>query len=269
MASLVKTQYYLIQGRLVEIRARRESARQHWQTASVPTNAELKVEIENSATGMNVNCFNGCTPDQENEAILMFQGMYDYQETASVALPNSLISDVEDHVAASIRRIVERYSNFASEDMITAAFGDRIQEEFFCDASQVDITFQSYSSRVKEHINGADLSVIFDMKDCEGNRVIKTILIQAKRCRSSNESVARLQGLTQQIQRMSSITEENYVLLYHDQGFNVFKSSNSEFRRNVELLFGDVMRCNNGDKRKAVLASSLDSKHVVQFIVTE
>ncbi|EHD0131844.1 MULTISPECIES: hypothetical protein [Vibrio] len=269
MAPLTKSEYYQIQGRLVEFRVGRSSARHRWQKASVPDSAVLKVEIIGSAQGKKVNCFNGCTQEQEIEAILMFQGKHDYQESTSVSLPDSLISTIEDHVSSSVNRIVSRYPNFASEDMVTAAFGDRIQEEFFSGESQVDITFQSYSSVVKEPINGADLSVVFDIKDCAGNRVIKTILIQAKRCKNANANINTLQGLREQIGKMSAITEENYVLLYHDQGFNIFKSNESENRREVSSLFGDVMRCNNGDKRKAVLASSLDSKHIVQFIVSE
>jgi len=269
LASLIKSRFYLIQGRVILHKVQRTTKNNRWPSTSVPTNAILLLEITPNPKGMDIKRHNGCTREHEIEAILMFQGKFNYDESTSLALPESLISNVEEHVSNSINRIVSRYQNFASEDMVTAAFGDRIQEAFYVGSSNVDITFQSYSSSVKEPINGADLSVIFDMQDAFGRRVIKTILIQAKRCKNSNANVKGLPDLAEQIEKMNGITDENYVLLYHDSGFNVFKSSEPESRGGMDLLFGEVMRCNNGDKSKSVLASSLDSKHVIQLIVSE
>lgn len=268
MASL-KFRYYLIHDRIVQFRVERLPTRRRWQPTSVPSDAVLLVEITPRPDAKVVKLHNNCSREREIEAILMYEGKFDYDESTQLNLPESLISNVEDHVANSINRIVRRYASFSSEDMITAAFGDRIQEEFTSSDANIDITFQAYSSCVKEPINGADLSVIFDMKDRSGNRLIKTILIQSKKSNSAETSVSKLPRLQEQINKMNAVTEENYVALYHPDGFTVFRSSEPEERSSMNSLFGNVIRCNKGDKSKGVLASSLDSKHVIQFIVTE
>ncbi len=270
LASLFKFRFYLIRGRIIQFRVERlPTMKRRWPPTPVPTDAILLVEITPKSDGMNLKRFNGCSRDQEVESLLMYEGKAEYDEKIELNLPESLISSIEHHVTDSINNIVNRYKSFSSEDMITAAFGDRIQGEYTSNDVHVDITFQAYSSVVKEPKIGADLSVIFDMVDHYGRRLIKTILIQSKKSDFDYTTIDKLPRLQGQIDKMSDITEENYVALYHPDGFTVFKSSEPEERTSMNSLFGEVLRCNSGDKSKAVLASSLDSRHVIQLIVTE
>lgn len=205
----------------------------------------------------------------EKQAFLMFHGMWEYEETATAPISEQLIIKISNHVKASINNMVRRYSSFASEDMITSAFGDRLFQSFKDDYLNIDVSFQSYSSVVKEPVNGADLSFIFDIKARNGQRVIKSILMQAKKVSNSKVCSPHLPRLAEQIKKMSKITNENYVLLYSPNGFNAFKSSNLNNSLNVDSLFSEILRCHNGDKSKSVLASSLDSKHLMVMNIDE
>ena len=216
-----------------------------------------------------VNHFSFDSKDFEEQAILMFHGMWEYDETASAPISEKLIAKISEHVRSSIQNITKKYQAFASEDMITSAFGDRLFESFNDSNIEIDVRFQSYSSVKKEPVNGADLSFIFDIKARNGQRVIKSILVQAKKVPNSKRCSPRLPRLTEQIEKMSKITKENYVFLYSPDGFNAYQSSNLDSPLNVDSLFSSILRCNSGDKSKAVLASSLDSKHLIVLNIDE
>lgn len=205
----------------------------------------------------------------EKQAILMFNGMWEYDEKASAPISEKLIAKISEHVQRSIQNITRKYQAFASEDMITSAFGDRLFESFKDNNLNIDVRFQSYSSVKKEPVNGADLSFIFDIKDRNGQRVIKSILMQAKKVSNSKKCSHNLPRLTEQIEKMSKITTENYVLLYSPDGFNAYQSSNLDSPLSVDSLFSAILRCRSGDKSKNVLASSLDSKHLMILDVDE
>lgn len=235
----------------------------------IPKEAVLILEVRFNGGNLNVKQFGKKASDYVNQAILMFNGMWDYDEGAEVRLSEELIAKISDHVDSSISKIVRKYHSFASEDMITAALGERLYEEFQHDGANIDIRFQSYSSVKKEPVNGADLSFIFDIKDRYGRRIIKSILIQSKKVKDSNKQYESLPRLEEQIEKMARITSENYVLLYSKSGFNIFNSAARDERSSIGSLFANVLRCQKGDKTKAVLASSLDSKYLMHMSIEE
>lgn len=204
-----------------------------------------------------------------NQAILMFNEMWDYDENTEVRLSEELIAMISAHVDSSINKVLKKYHSFASEDMITAALGERLYEEFQHDGANIGIRFQSYSSVKKEPINGADLSFVFDITDKYGRRIIKSILVQSKKVKDSNRQYKSLPRLEEQIEKMARVTSENYVFLYSKDGFKVFKSADRDERNSISSLFANVLRCKNGDKTKSVLASSLDSKYQMYMSIEE
>lgn len=259
-----KCTYYLLDGELYELEINPSEGRN-----SIPSHAVTVLEIVRNEKGLRLNKIDDSAIDFEKQAILMFHGMWNYDEDTTIILPESLISTISEYVDASIKKIIKRYHSFASEDMVTAALGERLYEEFEHDDVDVNIHFQSYSSIVKEPINGADLSFIFDIKDNRGRRVIKTILIQSKKVSNSNKLYKKIPRLDGQIEKMTKITDENYVFLYSEYGIRAFKSSNREERKSVSSLFGDVLRCKKGDRTKSVLASAWDSKYIMHMSIEE
>lgn len=227
------------------------------------------LDISSDGSNSKVKIINPKGKDYENQAFLMFHGMWDYDERESVDISEGLIEKIKNHVEATVTNIIKKYHSFASEDMITSALGVGLYEAFSKDNDNVKMMFQTYSSVTKEPINGADLSFIFDIKDSKGRRVIKTILIQSKKTNDPNKIGAKFERLDGQILKMTKLTNENYVFLYSAEGFKAFKSSNTSERVDIGDLFSSVIRCTSGDKNKKVLASSLDSKRFFGIKITE
>lgn len=240
--------YYLSDGNLLEedITDSRRYALNH---DVVPNNAVPILELRFNGENLNVKQLDQMASDYVNQAILMFNGIWDYDEDTEIRLSEELITKISDHVDSSISKVVKKYHSFASEDMITAALGERLYEEFQHDGDNVDIRFQSYSSVKKEPINGADLSFIFDITDRYGRRIIKSILIQSKKVKDSKKQYENLPRLEEQIEKMARITSENYVLLYSKSGFKIFNSAARDERNSISSLFTNVLRCKKGDKK--------------------
>lgn len=260
--------YYIWDGKLLEEDI--TDYREHILSQEViPQKAILILELIFNGENLTVKQLNERASDYVNQAILMFNGMWDYDEDTEIRLSEELITKISDHIDSSISKVVNKYHSFASEDMITAALGERLYEGFQHDGSNINIRFQSYSSVKKEPINGADLSFIFDITDKYGRRIIKSILIQSKKVKDSNKQYESLPRLEEQIEKMAKITNENYVLLYSKAGFKIFNSAARNERNDISSLFTNILLCQNGDKRKSVLASSLDSKYLMHMSVEE
>lgn len=227
------------------------------------------LDISSDGSNAKVEIINQLGEEYENQAFLMFHGMWDYDESTNVDISNDLIEKIKKHVENTVSNIINKYHSLASEDMITSALGVGLYEEFSKGKDNVKLIFQSYSSVTKEPLNGADLSFIFDIKDKKGRRVIKTILIKSKKTKDPNKIGAKFDRLDGQILKMSKVTKENYVFLYSTEGFKAFNSSNPSKRVDIGNLFSSVIRCTSGDKDKKVLASSLDSKRYIGIKITE
>lgn len=260
--------YYLWDGKLHEEDIT-DSRKYKLNHEVIPVKAIPILEVGFNGESLTVKQLNQRASDYVNQAILMFNGMWDYDEDTETRLSEELITKISEYVDSSISKVVKKYHSFASEDMITAALGERLYEEFQHDGANIDIRFQSYSSVKKEPINGADLSFIFDITDKYGRRIIKSILIQSKKVKDSNRKYESLPRLEDQIKKMTRITSENYVLLYSKAGFKIFNSADRDERNSISSLFTNVLRCQNGDKSKSVLAASLDSKHLMHMSIEE
>lgn len=260
--------YYVRDGKLLEEDIT-NSRKHNLNHKVIPKKAIPVLELIFNGENITVKQLNEKASNYVNQAILMFNGMWDYDENTEAKLSKELITKISDYVDSSISKVVKKYHSFASEDMITAALGDRLYEEFQYEGANVGIRFQSYSSVKKEPINGADLSFIFDITDKYGQRIIKSILIQSKKVEDSNKQYKSLPRLEEQIEKMARITSENYVLLYSDAGFKIFNSAARNERNSISSLFTKVLRCQNGDKTKSVLAYSLDSKHLMHISIEE
>ncbi|UMO89014.1 hypothetical protein HP572_05545 [Pectobacterium sp. PL64] len=231
--------------------------------------AILLLEIKINSDGLKITNFHQLSSKYEKQAILMFHDMWEYNEKEHIHLSDELIQKISSHVEKSINSIIRKYHSFASEDMITAVLGEKLYDEFNDEEMDVDIKFQSYSSVKKEPINGADLSFIFDIKDKSGRRIIKSILIQSKKVKNpftANHNISRLE---EQINKMERITNESYVFQYSENGFSTYKSSARNDVKSINILFCEVLRCQSGDKRKSVLAHSLDSRHIMRLSIDE
>ncbi|HHQ6594785.1 TPA: hypothetical protein ACSTLU_001000 [Serratia fonticola] len=259
-----KCRYYLFDGVLYEKVVNSKEVYNH----AIPSQAIPVLELFINKDGLKLKKLQGWDPSLECQAILMFYNMWDYNESSKIILPEELIDTISRHVDDSIKNIIRKYDSFSSEDMITAVLGERLYEEFEQSDINVNIQFQSYSSVKKEPVNGADLSFIFDIKDRAGQRVIKTILVQSKKIKDLIVP-KKIPRLDDQIEKMSKITDENYVFLYSKNGFNTFKSSTRDKKQSVSDLFGDILRCQSGDRKKSVLASALDSKYIIYMSVIE
>lgn len=262
-----KCRYYLFNDALLEVDSTSKAA---YPPSYLPimNYGELMIEIKYRDGFYKIKKFHELSDSYENQAILMFHDMWNYREDERIDLSEDLIDSVSEHVEKSIRNTIKKYHSFASEDMITAVLGDRLYEAFNDNDINVDIRFQSYSSVKKEPVNGADLSFIFDIKDKVGRRIIKTILIQSKKVNDPTVVKENAPDLHKQIEKMEKITEQSYVFQYSETGFRAYNTINKDIK-SISSLFREVLQCQSGDRRKSVLASSLDSKHIIQLSIDE
>lgn len=175
-----KCRYYLVGDDLVEVDFTNGVVISPEQ-ASLISYGELLIEIKLYRGELTLNKYHQLSNNYENQAILMFNRMWMYNENEHINLSTQLIEDVASHVTKSINDVISDYYSFSSEDQITAALAFSLRNKFNDDSSDIGVSFQSYSSVKKEPVNGADLSFIFDINDRQGRRVIKTILIQSKK----------------------------------------------------------------------------------------
>ncbi|WP_323775193.1 hypothetical protein [Alcanivorax sp.] len=261
-----KCRYFLLGGVLYEVDliSDHEGTDKH---KFIPSGAVPILDIIRSEGEVRIEFIDPLAVDYQKQAFIMFNDLWGYEENDRVVLPQALISLIVEHVNNSIDMVVDRYDNFASEDMLTAALGDRLHKDFNGDGADVKINFQSFSSQVKEPINGADLSFVFDIKDGLGRRVVKSILVQSKKVKNANKYHQFLPRLDEQVEKMKKITKENYIFLYGRSGFSACRSSEREDLVSIGALFGSVLSCNRGDRGKSVLASCLDSKYIFHVSV--
>ncbi|EGQ8316273.1 hypothetical protein GTW24_18280 [Vibrio cholerae] len=209
------------------------------------------------------------TKDLEIQARLKEKLYENYDESALVNLSQELIEYVSKSVESSLKKVIRNYGSYASEDEVTSALATLLNDDHSIDDDSVTISFQTYSSRTKEPINGADLGFIFDLRDRYGNRVVKTIIIQAKKTPDLSKNVLELPRVYDQLKKMRKITNESYVFLYNGYGFSAVKSSDINNKLSISGIFSEVMSCQSGDKSKLTLINALDSKRVINVDIDE
>lgn len=164
---------------------------------------------------------------------------------------------ISSAIGSSLDDLVrERLTGLFEEPDITSRVGQRLEDRF--DGKTIggyrirviSETITSHGSKSLEKPMGTDLYIAVEIKDAQGVRTSKGVLVQAKR-------FDKLGGreFLEQCRRMNLITKKGSVVwIYAKSGIKVARSAdvvqgnmapitNSEF-------FDRVLKCSIGDKRK-------------------
>lgn len=197
------------------------------------------------------------------------------------------LTDIKEAVKIIIDDIVSQIQDgrIESEPSITDRFVQKLQDfQFYKNYyqgwrfdrinCQLVIQIRTLGDRGKtssESKYGADMCLIMDIIDGEKKRK-KGILIQAKMNKSPikvkskkntyiqvNVKTQKFKTLNEQLQKMSRITPENYILIYDESGFFIINANHlinpEEDKENINIraekfedFFNLMIKCQRGDR---------------------
>jgi hypothetical protein len=143
-----------------------------------------------------------------------------------------------------------------------------ITSRFSSDGWDIEISSQGFSSvgeHAKEPRMGGDLGIIIDIAN-EDQRVIKGMLVQAKRTTEIPDDPLDLPSLRQQLQQCCDVTRESYAWIYTP--FGVVTVREGEAPITVEDQVEDALKCTRGDREPRAVATAADRDYTVEVLAS-
>jgi hypothetical protein len=260
--------YYWQGGRLVRRRVERPTGFGPWPP--VRDEQYLVAIIERTSEGIKV--LNGPAHNSVRgaEAIRIEHGHRpsDVDPTVDVRVPVALIDQFKRQVTEQIVAMTKKYPRMGSEDRTTGALFDRLEGTIGEAGWTLQLFAYHYSNTTKENIIGADAGVVFDLVDPQGKRAYKSLLIQAKRSASVPVDVNSLPRVEDQRKLMEKYTSQGYVWLYTPKGMVAYAPDDSLTPIPALDVLVDSLACRRGDRDSLAISNALDSRHVLEVLVT-
>jgi hypothetical protein len=268
----VRSEYYWIDGRVVRRRVHRSSGYGPWPVRSDEDQDRLVCTIEMSPAGIKLVPGPARTPDREWVAVLMEYGHYAPEGRPDLGrgVPPRLLDRVRRVAEAAVREVTRQFQELGSEERATGALVSKLDAEYKLEGWRIAITSQGYSSSGKEEPKekriGADAGIVIDIANGD-DRVVKAMLVQAKRTDEVPDDPFALPGLDEQLPKMREITEEAYVWVYTPDGILANRRDNDRDISISEQLVAGII-CDRGDHRQLVVAVAQDRDYVVEILAS-
>jgi hypothetical protein len=265
-----RSEYYWMDGRVVRRKGLRPSGYGPWQLAG---NArDLVCAIERSPAGIErVIPGRAHSREREETAVLMEYDRYAPLGRPDLGrdIPAPLLNEVRKHVASAVSNVTRQFQSLSNEERTTGALTSAMHGEFTSGGWRVEITTQGYSSvgeRAKEPRIGADLGVIIDVAN-GAERVMKGMLVQAKRALHVPDDPLDLPQLREQLNRCQEVTRESYGWIFTPQGIMAVREGETA-PIEIEEQFADALTCTRGDPKRRVVASAVDRDYTIELLAS-
>lgn len=272
MSEFQRTEYHLVDGRVIPITNHRPKGRGPWPGIKKRTHSLVVAIKDYDGFGFDIEYGNSADDKSVREALKLhfgYQGVSPNQVDLGVNVPESVLNRIKEVVQSATEKGTSQYRQLSDEDRTTGSVFGNIQINEQIDNWKVKIIPQNFSSVIKEPKTGADIGIIVDISNQEDQRTIKVIWLQAKRTREIPRDLFTLKDLGAQIDKMMSYTDHCYAVLYSPRGIYVFHHGVHDKYQALDELITQVLQCKSGDRNLDLLLHTLDSRHVIQFLLTE
>lgn len=262
-------EYFWRNGRVHEHVSRKKGNRGRWPTPPY-RREELIMTAQRVGKRNNLTFGPQQTPSRVTEALLRFTRLFTDTSIADIGplVPSGLRSEIAAELEFVARILVEQFESAAIEESQTGVFtvlSNRIGTKRFGEW-EVTIRTQAFSPNTKEPRVGADVGVILDLRQGD-RRVVKAVLIQAKRAEEPVSRPMDIQDLQEQVAKMRETTDESYGMIFSDQQAFIFDPDEQDARIDIGDFFLDMLSCQRGDREQVAVAQAYDKSAVIDVTV--
>lgn len=269
MGTTKRTYYYYKSGRAVARAVFRRSGFGRWPKSQPDEHALQIGYIEDPSLPMTIVEGPAATADRVAEMVRMHKGVFSTtSEDIGAAIPNHVLQRVAEQVDRAARRVTSRFGRYANEDRACGDFFASIESEIHEGGWRITITSQGFSTHLKGPTTGADEAILIDIVNATGQRLVKTLWLQAKiagKAPSTAGGHARLDG---QLEAMQRRTREAYAIIFSPDGTRVFGPGGEDGITPSQMMV-EGLRCQRGDRNALAVAEALDRDLVLELLVLE
>lgn len=253
--------YVAPSGALIKRRVDRPSGRGRWPKRVPLSSWAVSVEYHD---GVRVTKGPLWTAVREAEAIVQTVHPQSTSADLGTRVPSKLrhafAQRLEETLEQVRERVGRRWRQLHTENaMVGVLVGELDDIAVKADGWTLSVDAQTFSDKVKEPLVGADLGWRVMIRE-GSEETVKAILMQAKKTESLVDW-PDLPDLATQMEKMATITDESYGLIFTPGEIVVTTTHHQTLP--LLTVVTDAVTCKRGDQSPAVVATSVDAKHVV------
>jgi hypothetical protein len=165
-------------------------------------------------------------------------------------------------------QMVRQFADLASEDQATSAFLNAVAGELSWEGWQVTIMGRDSSDLVEKPLTGSDLGIIVDLVGPAGERDVRVAWCHTKMPRQLPLSISALPDLPQQMGRMAQETADAYAVVYAPSGVYLYQHRREDEVLEPGQVVAEMAASRRGDDAPRVLLDTLDSKFLLELLIT-
>ncbi len=269
MGNTERTWIYWEGGRLVPVRTERPSGFGRWKEPR--DGKKLVLALEGGAGDFYV-AIKGpkFLPKLATEALQLHLGITpdNFDPTVWGRVPQSIKDYILERIRSGEKKVQNRLRKTSNEETLTGTLLSGLDVEHRERGWLVRIDSIEFSKQSKEPDTGADVAIVLDVLDDQGNRAFKSLWLQAKSATNLPADVLDLPRLRGQVKKMRAFTRAAYALVYTPAGVVAIDPHAPNKHQRLHEVLAEAMACKAGDPAAKLLGDSLNRGHVL-FVLLE